>query len=112
MCRTSEVRHEIEALSAKLRSSDPFFTRLRQCIQDHGVDTDSAILVDLYSEDSHIESGILAGRDGRVFEFEFEYSDGNALNGKIIEWKDISRIWGNSDHYADIVVAWNILGLS
>jgi hypothetical protein len=81
-------------LTDALRGSDDAdWTRLRQLMHERGVDPQHAVLAEAFPDDEFQEYGIVIARDGRVFQYVFEFPEGDAARGFFLEWNDRSGDW-------------------
>ena len=77
-------------------SSKPRWESLRSRLVAESVSPSDAAVGILYPDDVKLEMGLIAARDGRVFEFALEWwydEDGNELNSHddawLSEWKEL-----------------------
>ncbi|HJQ54962.1 MAG TPA: hypothetical protein VJ825_14075 [Gemmatimonadaceae bacterium] len=83
------MRDRIAYLTESLRGSDEnLFPRLRQLLSQRGIDPNTSVLVEMFSDERQFEYGIVvtAGRD--VYQFGLDCM-GRAPNAaELIEWVD------------------------
>lgn len=85
--RTAEVEHLTEGLRS---SDDAVMRRLRQLLPERGIDPESAVLAILFPDDVRLHYGVVVDRDGRVFEFDLDYSGGAIGDAAFRNWTDVS----------------------
>jgi hypothetical protein len=100
---TDTEADEVRRLTALLRSSaDPLWARLRQLLHERGIDPRDAALTDCFPDDSSLLFMCLVVKDGRVFQFDYDYRHTDMSRGILSGWEDwSSRI--SSTPYRDSV---------
>jgi hypothetical protein len=82
----------VEQCTAWLRSSDePLCVRV--LLRDKGVDPETALVADMFSDDSSLEFGLVVTHDRRVFQFDFDYLYRPVEEGVFTAWVELT------DHY-------------
>jgi hypothetical protein len=85
---------DIENIAARteaLRSSpEPMWSRIRDLLQERGIEPTTSALVQFFPDDASFQYGVLATADGRVFEFGFDYLHSSERAGIFAEWRDCS----------------------
>ena len=85
------MTEEIQKNTSELRSgTDELWVRLRELLVEKGIDPESQILAYSYPEDLHFELGVLVGKDGKIYQYGFDYLHKNILKGTFSEWVDLT----------------------
>jgi hypothetical protein len=96
---------EVRRLTDTLRSNvDPLWTRLRELLHERGISPGDAALTDCFPDDSSFLFGVVVMKDGRVFQFGYDYLHTDISRGVFSEWEDWSSRF-SSTRYRDSVEA-------
>jgi hypothetical protein len=83
------MRQRIAELTGFLRGSDEkFFPRLRQVLSERGIDPDTSVLVEMFSDDREFEYGIVVTGRGDVYQFGLDCMGRAPDAAELIEWVD------------------------
>jgi hypothetical protein len=81
-------------LTASMRASDEnLFPRLREVLEDRGIDPSTSMLVEMFSDDRGFEYGIVTTRDGGVYQFGLDCMDRTPDAAELVEWIDWTRTY-------------------
>jgi hypothetical protein len=83
----------IERTTLLKESPDPMFVRLRALLSSRGIDPAASALAQLFTDDNSFEFGVLACRDGRVFQFGYDYLGRDSGSGQFTEFEDWTSTW-------------------
>lgn len=96
-------QHKLDLMAANentvaLRSStQPRWQRLRQRLEEEGIDPEDAAIPDRHTEDTALEFGIVVAKDGRAFSFEFDFlRDEKGLeleyeDARVTAWEELNE---------------------
>lgn len=88
------MRDRIAELTGSLRASEAdLFPRLRQLLEERGVDPGSSVLVEMFSDAREFEYGIVVTREGDVFQFGLDCMGRQPDSAELIEWIDWTRTY-------------------
>lgn len=97
------------ALSTELlrTSSDPIFRRLRELLPEHGIDAESDVLAELFSDDVDQEFGVVVTTGRQVFTLVLQYGRTGDLRAQaaaavLADWTDISTRWESSPYAGNV----------
>lgn len=102
------VDSQAAMLTGKLRTSDdPLFVKLRDLLSGLGIDTQTALLAQLFPDDVDQEFGVLVTNDRHVFTFVLHYGRRGDLNTQLAmatipNLDDISDDWQTSPYRRDV----------
>jgi len=87
----ARLRAEVTKLTADFRTSDKApYPRLRELLEDRGIQSDRSLLVQLHSEDTNALLGIVVTSARRVFLFMFDFLRVPIERGEFREWTDLT----------------------
>jgi hypothetical protein len=104
MSVTDAVDDSGAALSTDLLRAgvEPTWVRLRELLQEKGLDPSAVVLAEMYPDDPGMEFGIVVAPGGAVYEFDFIYGKGDlqtqAATATIWNWRDRSLDWQKGTH--------------
>ena len=102
----SSSLRQIENLTSMLRNSTgSLISGIRTCVLAKGLGIDEVILVDCFSVDFSLESGILVTRQGKVIRFVYDYSYRTTDKGCLTEWQNITDEWHRNPQSCRISIA-------
>jgi len=76
--QTLELRHNRE----------PTWIRLRELLNERGLDLMSIALVEFFPDDSHFKYGVITTANGQVYKFGFDHLRGGPSSGVFSEWRE------------------------
>ncbi|MGW7050579.1 hypothetical protein [Streptomyces sp. NPDC054887] len=83
--------------TALLRTSDyDLWTRLRELLEERGLDPGRTVVVELVQEGPDHEDGRVVSADGRVYGFSLFYdqaAEHGARSARLHNWSDITATW-------------------
>ena len=86
--------HSIQLMTERFRSSlDPLWVRIRHLLIQRDLDPLEMVLAYFAEESFKFRFGILLDREGRFFQFGFDFSGGKSAEGRFAEWEDITGTW-------------------
>jgi hypothetical protein len=91
------------------RSEDPMWTRIRNLLQERGLQPSTSILATAFPDDSQFEFCIVVTADRKVFQFGFDYLHKPVEEGVIVEWVDLTDDYLKSDFPEVIDTALEVL---
>ena len=104
--------HTIQLLTERFRSSlDPLWVRLRHLLIERDFDPLEMVLAYFAEESFKFRFGILLSRDGRFFQFGFDFSGGKSADGRFSEWEEITDTWESGAFRRPLSEALKILDL-
>jgi hypothetical protein len=98
---------EYVAVNTRLLREDQelFWTRLRECLRDRGVDPMHCVLATCFPDDNAFEFGIVVTPDDEVFEFGFDYLRVDIAEGVLSEWTRTTDRWRNRPFLGEVEAA-------
>src|SRR3954463_11892375 len=105
-----------EASTLLLRESDePLFVRLRELLDDRGIDVGRSALARIFPDDADMEFGVIVTPDRRVYEFDLHYGKGDlatqVATATITDWRDRTEWWESTPSRSDIEDAFRLLAV-
>lgn len=83
------MRDRIAELTGSLRRSDErLFPRLRQVLSQRGIDPDTSVLVEMFSDERDFEYGIVVTARRDVYQFGLDCMGLTPDTAEVIEWVD------------------------
>jgi hypothetical protein len=96
----------IERNTERLRvHADPALQRIRQLLAERGVDIHGSLVANLMPEDTDLLSGLIVSREGRVYEFEFDWRRTKPEHGHFAVWRDLTDTYESRAFREPISVA-------
>jgi hypothetical protein len=90
---------EIRKNTKTMKESDqPLWVRIRELLQQKGLDPAGVVLAYSYPEDLNFEYGIIVTADEQVFQYGFDYLHKNISDGIFTEWNDITANYQSSPY--------------
>jgi hypothetical protein len=87
------MRDRIAELTGSLRrSEEKLFPRLRQLLAERGVNPDTTVLVEMFSDEREFEYGIVVTAGRAVYQFGLDCMGRTPDTAELIEWVD----WTNT----------------
>ena len=101
-------------LTGLLRSNEyPLWKRLRELLPERGVDPATAVLAEMFPDDTMLEFGVLVTAAGEVFEFDFVYGRGDIktqmASGTIHNWERHTDDWRDRPYRTSVAAAFEIV---
>ncbi|HET9775139.1 MAG TPA: hypothetical protein VFP77_01080 [Gemmatimonadaceae bacterium] len=91
------MRDRIADLTGSLRGSDEkLFPRLRQMLSERGIDPETSVLVEMFSDEREFEYGIVVTERRDVYQFGLDCMGRAPDAAELIEWVD----WTKTYHLA------------
>ena len=91
-------------------SSEPLWVRLRNLLLEKGMDPQTILLADFFSDDSSFEFGLLVAPDRRCIQFGFDYLHKSVAEGVFSEWEDLTDRYQATPYHQEFTVALNMIG--
>ena len=105
------MRERIAELTSSLRAGDDeLFPRLRQLLEERGIEPATTVLVEMFSDDREFEYGIVVTADGGVFQFGLDCMGRSRESAELIEWIDWTRTYHLAAFRGHVDVALSYLG--
>jgi hypothetical protein len=104
--------HLIKLRTERFRNSlDPLWVRMRHLLIQRDFDPLAMVLAYFVEESFKFRFGILLDRDGRVFQFGFDFSGGKSADGRFAEWDEITGTWKRGAFRRPVAEAMKVLEL-
>jgi hypothetical protein len=101
---------EIEEQTKHLRSSDDgLWVRIRHLLLEKGIKPDTTVVAYSFPEDYQYELGAIVTRDGRVYQFGFDFLQTDISNGSFKEWNDITENYERTSYKEEIEIAMTLV---
>ena len=98
-----ESREEILKLTNWFRStSHPMYSKIRELLIERNIDPYTSVLVEIFSDDTCFEYGIVITKDREIFQFGYDYLRKNNYEGEFTEWEDLTQIYKTRNWHKDI----------
>ncbi len=78
---------------------------MRELVRKKNIDPQSSILVESFPDDENFEFGIVVDKNGKVFEFSFDYLGKPIAQGELSEWKNITDWWESTPYREGVSIA-------
>jgi len=88
--------------------AEPMLAVIAGLVGAKGVAAEAAVLADFFQDDAAFWFGLLATRDGRVFQFGYDCLHGSILEGTLTEWQDLTESWTSSPYREEVAAALKI----
>jgi hypothetical protein len=111
------VIENVAAASTRLlrKSDDPLYVRLRNLLNERGINVESSALAAFFPDDGNVEFGVLVTQDRHVYEFDLHYGKGDlsaqVRTATITDWRDCSTRWAMTPSKGDVEDALRMLGV-
>jgi hypothetical protein len=86
-------------------AAEPLLAVIAGLVAANGVDPRAAVLADFFQDDGAIWFGLLATREGRVFQFDYDYLHRPIMEGTLTEWRELTDSWTNSPYREEVAAA-------
>lgn len=106
---TMEENHINELTQLMRKREDPLWSRIRELLEEKGLEINKSILVDCFPDDEDFEFGIVLTKEQTVFQFGFNYLDSPISKGAFSEWKNITNTWQTSPYRKQIELGLQML---
>lgn len=84
------ARRTVEQLTQLLRhGEDPLWSRLRELLQDKGLDPQQLVLAESFEDDEGLEFGIVVTPAERAFQYDLSYSTESPEDAKLEDWQEL-----------------------
>ncbi len=100
----------LDRTSLMRTSGDPLWVRLRELLLKKGLDPQTTLLADFFSDDASFEFGLLVVPDCRCIQFGFDYLHKSVAEGVISEWEDLTDRYQATPYDQQFTVALKMIG--
>ena len=89
---------------SKAATEEPLLAVIARLVAAKGVDPDTTALAEFFQDDGALWFGLLATRDGRVYQIDYDHLHSSSADGALAEWRDLTGSW-TASHYREQIAA-------
>src|SRR4030043_2479433 len=104
------LKQEVEEITNTLQNSpEDLWKRIRFLLKEKGVDPVQTVVACSFLEDLYFEYGIVVSKDGKVYQYGFDFLNKEISQGIFKEWNDITDTYQKLHYSKHVEIALDMM---